>query len=268
MFIECLNVHKQIADFTQEQIDGMKDETRKIYDSVKSSTESINAIIDDVIGYIFRGYKDEKDMTAEEKKDVEENGKGVFAVATEYYNKDKTVYIDTGNKNVDLKDTLTVHKASEYTDKSYYNKTETAFGSPYVYHSTNKTEVADRIADTVNKQLKESGLETSDINKIRDQARKNGMTISEYLTYCGFDASNLGDGILVRSSYKNDHAAGASGYHVGNSEKIGGSGHDCKKRDGRMVDWFKVYDTGKNENDPWIGRDDYSGDWYIFFEQE
>ena len=73
---------------------------------------------------------------------------------------------------------------------------------------------------------------------------------------------------LVRGAYKNNHAAGASGYHVGTSEKIGGSGHDCKKRDGRMVDWFKVFDLNKNNNNPWIGREDYSGDWFYFFEME
>ncbi len=40
----------------------------------------------------------------------------------------------------------------------------------------------------------------------------------------------LEDGILVRSAYKNDHAAGASGFHVGNTERVSGSGHDCKNR--------------------------------------
>ena len=268
VFIECLNVHKQVADLSQDIVDSMSTETRKIYDSIKSSKESINTIIDDVVGYIFRGYKDEKDMTDEEKKDVKENGKGVFAVATDYYNKDKTVFIDTGNKYVDLKDKLTVKKPSEYFEYGYHCENVTLMGKPTGEKKSNAEAIANKIYDHVTNNMNGSGLTTSDISKIRDWARKNKMTIKEYLAYCGFDVSNLEDGILVRGAYKNNHAAGASGYHVGSNEKISGSGHDCKKRDGRMVDWFKVFDFNKNNNDPWIGRDDFSGDWYYFFEME
>ncbi|WP_022770408.1 hypothetical protein [Butyrivibrio sp. NC2007] len=265
VFLEYLEIHKQVADLTQEQVDAMDADTRKMYDNIKSSKESINTLIDEVMGCIFRGFGDEKKMTAEEKKDLQQNGKGVLAVATEYYNRDKTVYIDTGNKNIDMKDKLTVRKPSEYVEYGYKSETKSIMGNP-VIETDNADWIAQKVWNHVNNDFNNSGLTTADINKIRDQARKNGMTIKEYLAYSGFDVSNLGDGILVRCPYKNNHAAGASGYHVGNTEKFSGSGHDCKSQDKRMVDWFKVFD--KNARNIWIGREDNSADWYYFFEME
>lgn len=265
VYIECLKAHKMLANLTPEQIEGMDKETRSIYDRIKSSKASIDTLTEDLIARIMRGSKAEKDMTEEEKKDLKENGKGVFAVAADYYSKDKTVFIDTGNKYVDLKDDLRVITGSTYHICHYNNDVDGKHRNV-----TNGDEVATAVRKQVDRDFAGGGLSSDDITKIYNHAKKNGMTLKEYLRYCGFNVDNIGNGILVRKSYQGGgwtcYRAGASGYHVGTYNMVvWGRGHDYKSNG---LDFLKVFDIGTDRKNGWIYDDRCSDNWFLFFEKD
>lgn len=150
---ECLKAHKEISNLTQEEIDSLEPQTRAIYDRIHADTATVTKQIK-TISNIFFG-----DKSSTNKKDQT----GIFDKATEYYNKDKAVYIDHGRNNIELSDNLMLTE-----------------GRSYVY--TDNTLNFDR----VNTYATPNGLTKADLEKIVKQAKDSNMTIKDYLEASGF----------------------------------------------------------------------------------
>ncbi len=168
--IECLKAHEAIAHLTQEQIDAMDPQTREIYTRIHTNSDTISSKVRAIAG-IFLG--DKSSINKEEQY-------GVLDKAAQYYDKNRTTYVDYGNNGagVKLQDTLKVTIGSDYMsgDRADLN----------------------RINTTVNA----SGLTAVDIDKIVAHAKANGMTVTEYLDSVGFNTDNLyGYKYLMRDAY-------------------------------------------------------------------
>lgn len=168
--IECLKAHEAIAHLTQEQIDAMDPQTREIYTRIHTDSDTISSKVRAIAG-IFLG--DKSSINKEEQY-------GVLDKAAQYYDKNRTTYVDYGNNGagVKLQDTLKVTIGSDYMsgDRADLN----------------------RINTTVNA----SGLTAVDIDKIVAHAKANGMTVTEYLDSVGFNTDNLyGYKYLMRDAY-------------------------------------------------------------------
>ena len=168
--IECLKAHEAIAHLTQEQIDAMDPQTREIYTRIHTDSDTISSKVRAIAG-IFLG--DKSSINKEEQY-------GVLDKAAQYYDKNRTTYVDYGNNGagVKLQDTLKLTIGSDYMsgDRADLN----------------------RINTTVNA----SGLTAVDIDKIVAHAKANGMTVTEYLDSVGFNTDNLyGYKYLMRDAY-------------------------------------------------------------------
>lgn len=181
--IECLKAHEAIAHLTQEQIDAMDPQTREIYTRIHTNSDTISSKVRAIAG-IFLG--DKSSINKEEQY-------GVLDKAAQYYDKNRTTYVDYGNNGagVKLQDTLKVTIGSDYMsgDRADLN----------------------RINTTVNA----SGLTAVDIDKIVAHAKANGMTVTEYLDSVGFNTDNLyGYKYLMRDAYY-DAADDLLGFRTG-----------------------------------------------------
>ena len=181
--IECLKAHEAIAHLTQEQIDAMDPQTREIYTRIHTDSDTISSKVRAIAG-IFLG--DKSSINKEEQY-------GVLDKAAQYYDKNRTTYVDYGNNGagVKLQDTLKVTIGSDYMsgDRADLN----------------------RINTTVNA----SGLTAVDIDKIVAHAKANGMTVTEYLDSVGFNTDNLyGYKYLMRDAYY-DAADDLLGFRTG-----------------------------------------------------
>lgn len=181
--IECLKAHEAIAHLTQEQIDAMNPQTREIYTRIHTNSDTISSKVRAIAG-IFLG--DKSSINKEEQY-------GVLDKAAQYYDKNRTTYVDYGNNGagVKLQDTLKVTIGSDYMsgDRADLN----------------------RINTTVNA----SGLTAVDIDKIVAHAKANGMTVTEYLDSVGFNTDNLyGYKYLMRDAYY-DAADDLLGFRTG-----------------------------------------------------
>ena len=181
--IECLKAHEAIAHLTQEQIDAMDPQTREIYTRIHTDSDTISSKVRAIAG-IFLG--DKSSINKEEQY-------GVLDKAAQYYDKNRTTYVDYGNNGagVKLQDTLKLTIGSDYMsgDRADLN----------------------RINTTVNA----SGLTAVDIDKIAAHAKANGMTVTEYLDSVGFNTDNLyGYKYLMRDAYY-DAADDLLGFRTG-----------------------------------------------------
>ncbi|SCY76486.1 hypothetical protein SAMN02910292_02815 [Lachnospiraceae bacterium XBB2008] len=181
--IECLKAHEAIAHLTQEQIDAMDPQTREIYTRIHTDSDTISSKVRAIAG-IFLG--DKSSINKEEQY-------GVLDKAAQYYDKNRTTYVDYGNNGagVKLQDTLKVTIGSDYMsgDRADLN----------------------RINATVNS----SGLTATDIDRIVTHAKANGMTVTEYLDSVGFNTDNLyGYKYLMRDAYY-DAADDLLGFRTG-----------------------------------------------------
>ncbi|MBO4900452.1 MAG: hypothetical protein J5509_09180 [Lachnospiraceae bacterium] len=181
--IECLKAHEAIAHLTQEQIDAMDPQTREIYTRIHTDSDTISSKVRAIAG-IFLG--DKSSINKEEQY-------GVLDKAAQYYDKNRTTYVDYSNNGagVKLQDTLKVTIGSDYMsgDRADLN----------------------RINATVNS----SGLTATDIDRIVTHAKANGMTVTEYLDSVGFNTDNLyGYKYLIRDAYY-DAADDLLGFRTG-----------------------------------------------------
>ncbi len=181
--IECLKAHEAIAHLTQEQVDAMDPQTREIYTRIHTDSDTISSKVRAIAG-IFLG--DKSSINKEEQY-------GVLDKAAQYYDKNRTTYVDYGNNGagVKLQDTLKVTIGSDYMsgDRADLN----------------------RINATVNS----SGLTATDIDRIVTHAKANGMTVTEYLDSVGFNTDSLyGYKYLMRDAYY-DAADDLLGFRTG-----------------------------------------------------
>ena len=171
VIMECLKAHDEIADFTEEQIASLDDQTRAIYDQIHAKHETIDTMRRKLAA-IFLGDK---------SSNKEEERFGLLDKANQYYSKDKTTYIDYGNNGdgIKLKDTLKETRGRDYIKADQYTDLQ-----------------------KIDSTIKASGLKPEDIDKIAYQAQSHGMTIKEYLESCGFNVDNLrGYNYLMADSY-------------------------------------------------------------------
>lgn len=214
-----------------------------MYDKIKSAKSAVEMKFQAITDVFNNPVKAADDDTTKKTK-------GIFETAKDYYAKDKTVYIDKGSKEINLKDQLAVRTGLDYR---YVHNKEYA----YKKKDDNSYKITCKIKDAVQKDFDDiSSLKSSDIDHITEQAKANGMTIKEYLAYCGFDVNSLGNGLLVHNGYRGGHRScyrgGATGFHI-----------DTNKEDS-----VKVFDRGKNEKDPWIYDINDKDSHFLFFENE
>ncbi len=165
--LECFKAHKEVNNLTAEQVETLDPQTRAVYDRIKADNKNIVKQIKNVAS-IFLGNS---------KAKYDEDKIGIFDTAREYYEKDKTTYIDGGKQNIALKNQLEAKTGRDYQCGDFTN----IQGSQEI--------------------IKKAGLKKEDIEKIVNQAKANNMTLVEYLKYSGFDTSNLSDGIIAVETF-------------------------------------------------------------------
>lgn len=166
--IECLKAHQAVSKLTEEEVNSLDAHTREMYNQIKSDTKDIKSELRTVAA-ILLGDKNNK---------YDQLKTGIFTKAEEYYSKNKTTYIDHGTRNLNLKSELnyTLGKNLMKEDKIHVDMIELI------------------------KRLKTNGLSPEDYEKINNQARSLGMSITEYLQYSGFDTTALGTGYTYLAS--------------------------------------------------------------------
>ena len=206
--LDILNAQLQVCDLSEEQVASMDPVTRSLYDEILSSREAIESKIRMVAEIFTKPVKTDKKMV-----EASERTKSIFDTAKEYYSKDKTTYI--GNKNykngINLADKISCMRGKDINQEAKQH-----FGGGVEGYYT---------SEELQKNIKAAKLSQADIAKIAKQAKEMNMTIKDYLAYCGFDVSDMGNaGYLVTKEYNMEHfdywsgrggkEKGASGYNA------------------------------------------------------
>ena len=159
--IECLKAHEAVAKLTEEEVNSLDPHTREMYNQIKSDSKSIKSRLRTIAAILL----------GDKSSDYDQLKTGIFTKAEEYYSKNKTTYIDHGKNNINLKSELNWTFARNLMKEDKINP--------------------DMIG--IFKRIRKVGLTPADYEKIANQARSLGMTITEYLKYSGFDTKAIDD---------------------------------------------------------------------------
>ena len=149
--MEALKAHKNVANLTQEQIDALDEDTRSTYTNIKSSAYDIEKYMKKTL----------RTITGDKTSDNEDENNGIVDRISQYYSKDRLIYIDVDKK--------------EIKEIGLSDKLKTQNSEKFDYKNNEK----------------KSPLTAAQIKKIVEKANSLNMTPLQYLEFVGFDVSEL-----------------------------------------------------------------------------
>ena len=151
---EALRAHEKVANFTEKDIAALDQNTRKVYDKIKSSKEDIHMQMKDII----------ETFTGSKNSAIESARYGILDAAKDHYSKDRLILLEKDGETIK----------------------ETKLGSLlYTMKSENHN------CDTLKK---ESALSRNQALRLQEHVNGLGISMGEYLKKMGFDMSDAKDG--------------------------------------------------------------------------
>ena len=164
---EALRAHEKVANFTEKDIAALDQNTRKVYDKIKSSKEDIHMQMKDII----------ETFTGSKNSAIESARYGILDAAKDHYSKDRLILLEKDGETIK----------------------ETKLGSLlYTMKSENHN------CDTLKK---ESALSRNQALRLQEHVNGLGISMGEFLKKMGFDMSDAKDGnraVLFSTLEKDD----------------------------------------------------------------
>ena len=164
---EALRAHEKVANFTEKDIAALDQNTRKVYDKIKSSKEDIHMQMKDII----------ETFTGSKNSAIESARYGILDAAKDHYSKDRLILLEKDGETIK----------------------ETKLGSLlYTMESENHN------CDTLKK---ESALSRNQALRLQEHVNGLGISMGEFLKKMGFDMSDAKDGnraVLFSTLEKDD----------------------------------------------------------------